>query len=71
MVVVGLVGVVMVAVPGLPAWADQVPAPTAAIVAVPPGSVVQVTVWAGPALGPAVTITAAVSVHDPFAHLKL
>jgi hypothetical protein len=43
-VVVGLVCVVMVAVPGFPAWADQMPvAVAAAMVAVPPGSVAHVT----------------------------
>jgi hypothetical protein len=43
-VVLGLTGLVMVTVPGFPACADQVPAPIAAIVAVPPGSIAQVTV---------------------------
>ena len=60
-VVVGLVGVVIVAVPGLPAIAVQVPAPVPAIVAVPPGKITQVTVRSGPALGLAVTTMAAVS----------
>ena len=52
-VVVGLVGVVMVAVPGLPACAVHVPAPVAAMVAVPPGKDAQVTVSFGPPFTPA------------------
>jgi hypothetical protein len=43
-VVVGEVGVVMVAVPGLPVCAVHVPVPVAAIIAEPPGSVIQLTV---------------------------
>jgi len=37
-VVVGLEGSEIVAVPGLPACADHVPEPTAPMVAVPPGN---------------------------------
>ena len=63
-VVVGLVGVVMVAVPALPAAAGvHVPTPVAAIVAVPPGNTAHVTIWSGPAFGLAVTVTRAVSVQ--------
>ncbi len=64
-VVVGLLGAVMVAVPGLAgeAIAVQVPVPVAVIVAVPPGSTAQVTVWSVPALGLAVTTIDAVSVQ--------
>ena len=71
-VVVGLVVDVMVEVPGLPAIAVHVPAPTAAIVAVPPGSNAQVTVWSGPAFGLAVTVTLAVSGQpEPLVQIKL
>ena len=56
-------GAVMVAVPGLLDSAVHAPVPVAAMVAVPPGRVAQVTVWSGPALGLAVTVTRAVSVH--------
>ena len=63
-VVVGLAGVVMRAVPGLPDAAGvHVPTPVAAIVAEPPGSMAHVTVWSGPAFGFAVTVICAVSVH--------
>ena len=45
MVVVGEVGLVIAAVPGLPLGAaDQVPVPVAAIVTEPPGSVTHVAV---------------------------
>ena len=40
----GVVGFVIVAEPGLPDWADHVPEPVAAIVAVPPGRVAQLTI---------------------------
>ncbi len=60
MVVVALPGVVIV-LPALPVAAVHVPVPVAAIVAVPPGSTAQLTVWSGPALGFAVTVTVAVS----------
>ena len=43
-VVVGLVGVVITAVPGLPVMADHVPAPVPVIVAEPPGNIAQVTI---------------------------
>jgi hypothetical protein len=64
-VVVGLVGVVMVEVPGLAGEpiAVQVPVPVPAMVAVPPGNTAQVTVWSGPAFGLAVTVISAVSVQ--------
>ena len=71
MLVVGLAAVVITAVPGLPACAVHVPAPTAAIVTDPPGRILQVVVWSGPALGLAVTTTAAVSVHPPLVQMKL
>ena len=63
MVVVLSVLFVIVAVPGLPTCADHVPAPVAAIVAVPPGRTWQATTWSAPALGFAVTTMVAVSVH--------
>ena len=71
-VVVGLVGVVMTAVPGLPADAGvHVPAPVPAIVAEPPGRRAQVTVWSGPAFGLAVTTICAVSVQPlAFVHMN-
>ena len=69
-VVVGLVVDVMVEVPGLPAIAVHVPAPVAAIAVLPPGSNAHVTVWSGPALGLAVTTTAAVSVQPPLVQIK-
>jgi hypothetical protein len=62
-VVVGLVAVVMVAVPGLPVCALHVPVPTPDIVTDPPGSTTQDNELSAPALGFAVTTTAAVSVH--------
>ena len=68
-VVVALVGVVMVDVPGFPALAVHVPVPVASIVADPPGSVTQVTVWLGPALAAAVTTTVVVAVHPPLVHV--
>jgi hypothetical protein len=72
MVVVGLVAVVMVAVPGLPVCADHVPTPVPPIVALPPGRTAQVTVLSTPALGFAVTTTEAVSVHPlAFVQIKL
>jgi hypothetical protein len=62
MVVVGLVGEVMVAVPGLPEDAGDhlTPVPVPAIVAEPPGSRTQFTVWSGPAFG-LVTVTVSVA----------
>ena len=63
MVVVGLAGAVMVAVPGLVPMAVHVPAPVAAIVAVPPGRIAHDTVWSGPASGLAVTVTVVLSGH--------
>ncbi len=63
-VVVGLLGVVMTAVPGFPVGAGvHVPVPVPAIVAEPPGSMAQFTVWSGPAFGLAVTVMSAVSVQ--------
>ena len=62
-VVVGLAGLVMLAVPGLPVCAVHVPVPVAAMVADPPGSIAQFTVWSAPALGLAVTVILAVSVQ--------
>ena len=62
MVVVGELGVVIIAVPGLEDKADQVPAPIAAIVA---ASVVkQTTVWSIPALGFGLTVTVPVPVPE-------
>ena len=72
MVVVGLAAAVMTAVPGLPGSAVQVPAPVAAMVAVPPGSRTHGTLWSGPALGLAVTVTTAVSAQpEPLVQIKL
>jgi hypothetical protein len=62
-VVVGDIEEVIVDVPGFVARAVHVPVPVAAIVADPPGRIIQLTVWSGPALGLAVTVTAAVSLH--------
>lgn len=45
MVVNGLAGVVIEAVPGLLLTAVHVPAPVAPITAKPPGSPIQLTVW--------------------------
>jgi hypothetical protein len=70
-VVLALAGVVMAAVPGLPACAVHVPVPVAPIVADPPGSTAQFTVLLGPALGCAVTVTVAVEVHVPFVQTKV
>jgi hypothetical protein len=58
-VVVGLLGVVMVAVPGLAGVviAVHVPVPVAAMVAVPPGRIAQETVWSGPAPVQILTVT--------------
>ena len=70
-VVVGLAGAVMIAVPVLVTDAVHVPAPVAAIVAVPPGALIQFTVWAGPASGMAVTTIAAVSVQPVLVQMKL
>jgi hypothetical protein len=61
--VVGLAGAAMVAVPGLPVMAVHVPAPVAVIAAVPPGSMAQFTVLSAPAVGLAVMATDAVSLH--------
>jgi hypothetical protein len=61
-VVVGLAGLVMVAVPGLPKEIGaHVPMPVPAMVAVPPGSSTQGTVWSGP---PFATFTVTVSVAE-------
>jgi hypothetical protein len=70
-VVVGLVGVVIVAMPGLLTTAVHVPVPVAAIVAVPPGRTTQLTVWSGPASGLVVTITSAESAHVPLVQIKI
>jgi hypothetical protein len=61
-VVVGLVGEVIVAVPGLPEDAGDhlTPVPVPAMVAVPPGRSTHVTVWSGPAFG-LVTVTVSVA----------
>ncbi len=66
MVVVGLEAVVMVAVPGLPVEAVHVPVPVAAMVAVPYWQ----TLWSGPALGLAVTVTVIVSFPLPVVQTK-
>ena len=63
MVVVGLVVLVMIAVPGLVDCAVHVPSPVAVIVAEPLGSMAQVTVWSVPASGFAVTSIERVSAH--------
>ena len=68
--VVALPGVLIVAVPGLFGDEVQVPLPAAAMVADPPGSIAQLTVWSGPALGLVLTVTAAVSVHAPLVQIK-
>ena len=72
-VVVAELGVVIVAVPGLPACGDQRPpaAAVAPIVAEPPGSVVQGTFCADPALGWAVTVTVVVEVQVPTVQMKV
>ena len=67
-VVVGLVGVVMVAEPALLLSIVHVPVPVAAIVVVPPGSTAQFTFWSGPALELLVMMTSTVSKHDPEPH---
>ena len=65
-------GVVIVAVPGFPAWAVHVPLPVPDIVALPPGITAQLTVLSVPASGFAVTVTLAVSVHPlAFVQIKL
>jgi hypothetical protein len=66
-------GLAMVASPGLPACAVQLPEPVADIVVLPPGNeVTQSTFLSGPALGFAVTNTLAVSVQLlAFVHMKL
>jgi hypothetical protein len=70
-VVVGDVGFVIVALPGLPDCADHVPIPLAAIVALPPGKVTtQLTVLSGPASGFAVMNAIAVSVQ-PFGLVQM
>jgi hypothetical protein len=73
MVVVDEDGLVMVAVPGLPACEVHVPDPVAAIVAEPPGMFTQLTVLSGPALGLPETKTLTVSVAHPllFVQIKL
>ena len=60
-VLVGDVGLMIVAVPGPGVIWLHVPIPVAAIVALPPGSNAQFTVWSVPALGLAVTVTIIVS----------
>jgi hypothetical protein len=50
-VVVGLLALVIVAVPGFPVIADHVPVPVPVMVAVPPGSMAQLTTSSVPALG--------------------
>jgi hypothetical protein len=65
-VVNGSVGELIIAVPRFPTESVHVPAPTAAIVADPPGKIAHKTVLSGPALGLAVTVTVAVSLHTPF-----
>jgi hypothetical protein len=62
-VVVALVGAMIVAPPGLFSRAVHVPVPVAVMVAVPPGSTMQLTVWSDPAFGFAVTMTDAVSLQ--------
>jgi hypothetical protein len=51
MVVVGEDGLVMVAVPGLPACAVQFPVPALVIVVEPPGKLMQLIVLSIPAFG--------------------
>jgi hypothetical protein len=63
MFVEALVALTIVAVPGLPVIVAHVPIPVPAIVAMPPGSTTQLTVWFGPALGLAVTTIEAVSLQ--------
>ena len=65
-----MVAVVIVHVPADEESRLQVPVPVAAIVVLPPGSVAQATVLSGPALGFAVTTTAAVSRQAPPFHWK-
>ena len=48
---------------GLPERAVHVPVPVAVIVAVPPGTIAQFTVWSVPALGLSVTIIETESAH--------
>jgi len=68
MVVVGLDVDVMVAVPGFPERAAQVPVPLAAIVADP----LEQAIWSAPAFGLADTTIEAVSVHPlPLVQMKL
>jgi hypothetical protein len=69
-VVVGLNMVVIVEVPGLFPASVHIPSPVAAIVAVPPGRIAQLTVWSGPASGSGVTVTEAVSEQLPVVHMK-
>ena len=73
MVVVAELGVVIIAVPGLPACGDHMPpaAGVAAMVAVPPGKVAQFTFCAGPALGWAATVTVVVEVQAPTVQIKV
>ena len=61
--VVGEVDVVIVAVPGFPACAVQVPVPVPDIVVLPPGSIAHTTFLSAPASGFAVTTTTAVSLQ--------
>lgn len=65
--VVGEAGVVMTVVAGLVDNAVHMPVPVPAIVAV----VYWQMLWSGPALGLAVTVTRAVSLHPPFAQNKV
>ena len=68
-VVDGLVGVVIVDVPGFPARVVHVPVPIAAIVADPPGRGTQLTVLSGPPFGDILTIM--VSEHAPTVHISV
>jgi hypothetical protein len=61
MLVAALLAFAMLAVPGLPVIAVHVPVPVADMVALPPGSVAQLTSISAPASGFAVTITDEVS----------
>ena len=59
----------IVAVPGLLLCAVQVPVPTAAMVADPPGSAAQLTVWSGPASVGPFTVIATVSAQPPLVQI--
>ena len=66
--VVGLVGVVMTAVPGLPGRAVHEPVPLAPMVAEPPGRGTQLTNCGGSAVGPEVIRRRTVSKQVPEPH---